>query len=58
MITDKQAEEIKRAVEGGTRGPILLKWIVILLADRAERVAQGKQGSAQPSGDPLSAPRA
>ncbi len=43
MITEKQAEEIKRAVEGGTRGPILLKWIGILLADRAERVAEEKR---------------
>jgi hypothetical protein len=40
MITDKQAEEIKRAVEGGTRGPILLKWIGILLTERAERTRE------------------
>ncbi|HEY7509833.1 MAG TPA: hypothetical protein VIG50_06240 [Vicinamibacteria bacterium] len=38
MLNDKEAEEIRSSVEGGTRGPVLLKWIRQLLEDRAERV--------------------
>jgi hypothetical protein len=38
MLSDKDAEEIRSSVEGGTRGPVLLKWIRQLLEDRAERV--------------------
>ena len=49
MLTDQQADEIKRSVEGGTRGPILLKWIGMLLADRAERVA-GEKRKAEATG--------
>jgi hypothetical protein len=48
MLTDQQANEIKRSVEGGTRGPILLKWIGLLLADRAERVAEEKRRAESP----------
>lgn len=42
-LSDKEAQRIKTAVEGGTRGPVLLKWIGQLLADRAERVAEEKK---------------
>ena len=38
MLNDKEADEIQSSVEGGTRGPILLKWIRQLLEDRAERI--------------------
>ena len=38
MLSDKEAEEIRSSVEGGTRGPVLLKWIRQLLEDRDERV--------------------
>jgi hypothetical protein len=27
MLTDEEAAEIKAAVEGGTRGPVLIKWV-------------------------------
>jgi hypothetical protein len=43
MLNDEEAQRIKTAVEGGTRGPVLLKWIGHLLADRAERVAEEKR---------------
>ncbi len=46
MLTDQQADEIKRSLEGGSRGPILLKWIGMLLADRTERVAEEKRKAA------------
>jgi hypothetical protein len=38
MLTDQQAEEIRRGLEGGTRGPVLIKWVRLLLADRDELV--------------------
>src|SRR5262249_54028290 len=37
MLTDKQVEEIRRGVDGGTRGPVLIKWVRELLDDREER---------------------
>jgi hypothetical protein len=37
MLTDQEAEEIRRGLEGGTRGPVLIKWVRELLADRAAR---------------------
>jgi hypothetical protein len=38
MLSDQQAEDIRRGLEGGTRGPVLIKWVRLLLADRDERV--------------------
>ncbi len=44
LLTDEEAEEIRRAIDGGTRGPILLKWVWQLLADRdARRAAEQVQ---------------
>lgn len=43
MVTDAQAEEIKRGLASGMRGPVLIKWCEQLLADRAERVAEEKR---------------
>ena len=40
MLTDKEAEEIRRGLAAGMRGPVLLKWCEKLLADRDERVAR------------------
>jgi len=37
MLTDKQVDEIRRGVDGGTRGPVLIKWLRELLDDREER---------------------
>lgn len=38
LLTDAEAAEIRREVESGMRGPILVRWIELLLEDRAERV--------------------
>jgi hypothetical protein len=40
MLSDHEAEEIVRGRRGGIGGPILLKWIDQLLADRLERIRQ------------------
>jgi hypothetical protein len=37
VLSDQEADEIRRGLEGGTRGPILIKWVRLLLADRDER---------------------
>jgi len=53
MLTDEQAEDIRRGLEGGTRGPVLIKWVRELLADRDERLKlareQKREGSTAPS---------
>jgi hypothetical protein len=43
MLTDAQAEAIKRGLASGMRGPVLIKWVEQLLADREERVAEEKR---------------
>ena len=48
MLSDKEAEEIRSSVEGGTRGPVLLKWIRQLLEDRDERVKREKAADGGP----------
>jgi hypothetical protein len=40
MLSDPEAEEIARGRAQGVGGPLILKWIDQLLADRKERVAQ------------------
>jgi hypothetical protein len=40
MLTDAEAEEIRRGLGAGMRGPVLIKWCEQLLADRDERVAR------------------
>jgi hypothetical protein len=37
LLTDDQADEIRRGLAGGVRGPVLIKWVELLLADRTER---------------------
>lgn len=49
MLSDKEADEIRSSVEGGTRGPVLLKWIRLLLEDREERVKREKAVDRPPS---------
>ena len=49
MLSDKEAEEIRSSVEGGTRGPVLLKWIRQLLDDRAARVKRERARSQEDS---------
>ena len=40
MLTDAQAEEIRRGLDAGWRGPVLVKWCEQLLRDRDERAAR------------------
>jgi hypothetical protein len=40
MLTDKEAEAIRRAMAAGMRGPVLVKWCELLLADWDERRAR------------------
>jgi len=40
MLTDREAEEIERGRRKGVGGPLVLKWIDELLADRRERLRQ------------------
>ena len=40
MLSDHEAAEIARARRSGIGGPILLKWVDQLLADRLERIRQ------------------
>jgi L-amino acid N-acyltransferase YncA len=37
LLSDEEADEIRRDVEAGIHGPILRKWIRLLLEDRAAR---------------------
>src|SRR5262249_8997502 len=52
VLTDQQVEEIRRGVEAGMRGPVLLKWVRELLADRDERLAQERRVLPDPHGTP------
>jgi hypothetical protein len=38
LLSDAEVEEIREGVKSGLRGPVLLKWVKQLLADRDERV--------------------
>jgi hypothetical protein len=38
LLSDAEVEEIREGVKSGLRGPVLLKWVEQLLADRDERV--------------------
>lgn len=40
MISEHEAEEIARARRNGVGGPIVMKWLDQLLADRHERIRQ------------------
>ena len=50
-LSDDEAEEIQKAVEGGTRGPVLLKWLRQLLEDRRERVRQQRDARPRTADD-------
>jgi hypothetical protein len=50
LLTDDDAERIKRELGGGVRGPVLIKWIEQLLDDRAERVRAARQVAPDASG--------
>ena len=55
MLTDAQADEIRRGLTTGMRGPVLLKWCEQLLKDRDERVARQRVEQRWPG--PLAGPR-
>jgi hypothetical protein len=38
VLTDKEAADIRKKLEEGWRGPVLLTWLYRLLDDREERV--------------------
>lgn len=40
MLSDREAEEIERGRQHKVGGPIVLKWVDQLLADRRERIRQ------------------
>ena len=42
MLTDEEADEIRRELEAGVRGPVLLKWVRLLLDDRDERLGRSR----------------
>lgn len=37
LLTDDEVAEIRSGLEGGVHGPVVLKWVRLLLADRDER---------------------
>lgn len=43
MLTDAEAEEIRRGLAAGVRGPVLITWCEQLLRDRTERVARERE---------------
>jgi hypothetical protein len=57
MLTDKEAEEIRRGLAAGMRGPVLIKWCGQLLADRDERRAQERMQRLRPWTGPLAGPK-
>jgi len=57
MLTDTEAEEIRRGLATGMRGPVLIKWVRELLEDRDERVAQERARRRRPWPGPLAGPR-
>jgi len=49
LLSDQEAAEIRSGLDGGTRGPILIKWVRQLLDDRHERVKRAAE-AARPAG--------
>lgn len=43
MLTDEEAETIRRKLAEGWRGPVLLTWLEQLLRDRDERREQERE---------------
>jgi hypothetical protein len=56
MLTDAEAEEIRRGLAAGMRGPVLIKWCEQLLADRDERVGRERGLWVRPWPGPLAGP--
>jgi len=58
VLTDWEAEQIRRGLAAGKRGPVLIKWCELLLADRDERRAQERAQGQRPWPGPLAGPKA
>ena len=41
-LSDAEADELRKGVESGLRGPVVIKWIRELLDDRDERLGRPK----------------
>jgi hypothetical protein len=48
MLTEQEVEEIRQGVTDGIRGPVMLKWVEMLLRDRDERVAREQAHGGRP----------
>lgn len=57
VLTDAEAEDIRRGLAARMRGPVLVKWCEQLLADRKERLAQERAQRRRPWRGPLAGPR-
>ncbi len=49
MLTDEEAADIRKKLEEGWRGPVLLTWLYRLLEDREERVRLERERSGKAS---------
>ncbi len=45
LLTEQEVEVIRAGVAQGIRGPVMLKWVAQLLADRDERVRLERERS-------------
>ena len=52
MLTDEEAEAIRKKLAEGWRGPVLLTWLEQLLQDRDERRQREREGETQRSEHP------
>jgi hypothetical protein len=48
VLTDEEAADIRRKLEEGWRGPVLLTWLYRLLEDREERVRLERDWESKP----------
>jgi hypothetical protein len=55
MLTEAEVEEIRKGLRQGLRGPIIVKWIEALLADRDDRRAL-ERAQPRPWPGPLAGP--
>ncbi len=57
VLTDEDADKIRKGVESGLRGPVVIKWIRKLLDDRDERLGRPKYEAPKVTGRALRRPR-
>jgi len=56
MLTDEEAEDIRCGLAAGMRGPVLIKWVRMLLEDRDQRIALERSRQRRPWPGPLAGP--